>query len=130
MESINLVDSASNGEKEQDQQQEKEDSDDGNVDEKEFSLDETKEQNNVELQRMLTLSETVHEDSDFLLVWRLAHPQQASLKIKLYATRENVEALRTSRRIPSTMSIPLAVLPDGVEIEAGSVSVKWMYKLW
>ena len=124
MESINLVDSASAGE---DQQQETEDSDDGNVDEKGASLDEMKEQDNVELHKMLSLSETVHEDSDFLLVWMLAHPQQASLKIKLYATRENVEALRTSGRIPSTMSIPLAVLPDGVEIEAGSVSVKWMY---
>lgn len=93
---------------------------------RDYELDEdtseTSDGNAGQLANLIKLTKTVHEESGYLLVWKLVHPQQPELDIKLFATPEQVEELITANHVPSTMVIPLTVLPGNMDLEMGYVS--------
>lgn len=77
-----------------------------------------------ELVTMLNLTKEMHEDSGYLLVWKIVNPNDPSVIIKLFITPEQVDELRARNRIPTTMVIPLVVLPGGIELDAGNVRIQ------
>jgi hypothetical protein len=82
----------------------------------------TLDEETAQFATMLNLTKTVHEDSGYLLVWKLVHPQRPELDMKLFATPERVGELVAANRMPSTMIIPLTVFPGNMELETGNVS--------
>jgi hypothetical protein len=72
--------------------------------------------------KMLKLAENVHE-TGHIQVWHLINPQQPTVVLKLYATPAQVDEIRSSNLVPSTMVLPLlAVLPSNKVVATGDVS--------
>lgn len=79
------------------------------------------------LAKMLKLTENVHEASGYLQLWHLVNPRQPTVVLKLFAAPSQVEEIRSSNLVPTTMILPMALLPGDIEVSTGDVSSTLMH---